>query len=249
MDKISIAKIYKHWPIVINEQGFRRLYDELNKLLDEDKKISFKINYSDKSSIDTESLNILVNDENRRGRRITEIAILATGKNKEVKILFGQTKLTKDENKYYPNIYLDITGPERQWVFVAQSQIEERLKSFKSSHPSRLIIAIITLLVISGLGVLISYLLKKPLHFLYTYNPTTNADELNNYFVSILFILNLLIGIPIILLYKDITFAIGAEVEKHQNRLRAKSNLFWVVLIGVPLSIIVTIILNYLNIK
>ena len=244
-DKIVVPKVYKRWPIVIDEQGFRRLYDELAKILGDGHQIIIKIKYTDKSSIETYSIEGLVNDENRKGRRITEVIL--SGKNglKEVEIKLGRTKFVKDQEKYYPYIFLDITGPDRQWVFVAQSEIEDRLKSFKASRPSSFIIAITTdLFLFSFFAILIAYLFKPHLQFLFSTDSHNGQEALNGIFIFSLFLIAIFVTLMIAFLYRDITFCIGQEIERHQSRIKLKSNLFWSFLIAFIIGIVAGLVLK-----
>ena len=69
-----VVKIIQKYtfPIEINEKGFRTLYNEISKSL-ENGQIFFSIVYSDKSSIANITIEDVINDENRKGRKITEV--------------------------------------------------------------------------------------------------------------------------------------------------------------------------------
>lgn len=244
-DKIVVPKVYKRWPVVIDEQGFRRLYDELDKILGTERQIVIKMKYSDRSSVETTSIEGFLNDENRKGRRILEVIISGKNGPKEIEIRFGSTKIIKGEEKYQPYIFLDIIGPDRQWVFVAQSEIEDRLKSFKAPRPPSFVIALATAICIFFLAILLAYIFKSHLKFLFTTDAHSGQQVLSGIFIFVLFLLACIAIITIVLLYRDITFCIGQEIERHQSRLKLRSNIFWSIFIALGIGIIGGIILKF----
>jgi hypothetical protein len=239
-DKVIIPKVYKNWPIVIDEQGFRRLYDEIKKILGKESDLIIKIRFSDKSLIETRDLDTLLNDENRRGRRIRIIEFLGSSvvDEKTIHVSFGSLKIVKNSEQYQPHVSLEIIGPDRQWVFVTQSEIEDRIETFMESRLTAPIIAFILMGLVLVIELLILKFFRTHLGSLYKFDPVAHQEMLSGIPIVLMAITIIAPGIATFLLYKDITFIIGGEAERHQTRLKRRSNIFWSVIISFVVGLI-----------
>lgn len=237
MDTAKVTKVYKNFVIILDEQGIRRLYDEIYKLLGEEtgesKNISFEISYLDGSSIRTTYLEKLVEDENLTGREIKTVKMLGVSPTKRISIIFGTIK----ENMQ-GGILLGISGPTRQWTYVAQSVIEERIGALKESRRRNGYYIASVLIAVPLLTMLFSGWLKKYLPPIYIQDGNTR-----NYgwgFAILLFADIALIWMliwAILKLFPNLVFLIGKEIDRHKKRLQIRTNIFWVVFIGTLVSV------------
>jgi len=227
MPEVKINQKYD-FPVVIDEQKLYRLYDDISNILDNGK-ISFILSYTDKSSLSDITIKEVIGDENSKSRRIYKLNIISTDKDQTIELLFGTTKIIKDQETYVAVIILSITSVNRQNAYVIQSKIEERLKTFKPFYPKRNLLyrtfAILFLLTVLFIGN----------NFFYTYFTNEYAQQYPRFVASFLLILLAvtLIGILFIyLLFPQITFRIGDGIERHNNLTEFRSKLFWVVFVG-----------------
>lgn len=247
MEAARIEKEFKNLVIKIDEQGIRRLYDEVTNQLaqntNNNPEITFIIIYSDRSSIETRDLEEIVKDENKDGRKMKELQIQGENANKKIDLQIG--KLTG--KNYFPDIYLKIEGPDRQWVYVTQSVVEDRIKSFAENRRRSGLKAFITCAsIIIGTILLTPYLKNylPPISVPRSSGPGTDFGPGSLIIGGIDLLLCILSIYIIIKLYPDLIFLFGKELERNQVRLTSRSNLFWVIIIGIPAAIFIAIILR-----
>ncbi len=237
MPIVKVSKIYNKKPLEIDEQGLRRLYDEITKLL-VNPEVHFSLTYSDQSSIEKATLEDVIKDENRSGRKINELKMLAKSSDMEICLSFCKTKIIKGEKKFILNVSLEISGPDRQKVFLAQSVVEDRLTHFKLSRPKTftLVISITFVFLFITVFVLQKYLNALPSVFV-TLNSGTNQLGLSGFSTICVLILVVSVGSLVYSLFPNLIFLIGDEIEENHKKERLRSNLFWVVIVGFILSI------------
>jgi hypothetical protein len=235
-----VVKIIQKYtfPVEINEKGFRTLYNELSKSLEKGQ-IYFSIVYKDKSSIANIGIEDLINDENRKGREIKEVKIVASDAMRTMNVIMGSTRAVKDEERFFPDVLLEISGPDRQNVFIIQSLIEDRLKSFTASISPKVVKIVFTILWLIPLivALLSSSFLKK-----ISYVDDKGERSINVLGASLMFIylVILILGLVWIIdkLFPSLTFLIGNEIERHQRLLERRKQLFWVVGIGLLITVV-----------
>ncbi|OGG72078.1 hypothetical protein A3A35_02315 [Candidatus Kaiserbacteria bacterium RIFCSPLOWO2_01_FULL_51_21] len=238
----DISKKYESWVTVIDEQAIRRLYSDISERLkgpsgDIPFDITFQVEYTDSSSSSTSNLDEVIGDDNAPGRKIESISIDGETKNYEekVKINLGNQGIT-----------VGIKGPTRQWMYVTQSIIEDRIKGLKKFQLRQ---GYISLLIIS-VEILLLFFLKPlyenilpPLSYI-----DKNGDSqtgLGAWLLILIFIVFAFLTIAIInRLFPNTTFFLGREIEAYQSRVRLRSNLLWVVGIGSLLAISIQFILR-----
>lgn len=245
MESANIKKEYGKWVLILDEQGVRRLYNEILDRLNEHGDgavVKFFLRYSDGSSFETDNIDQVIGDENARGRRIREIEILgANGERgrenyKEIKLEFGRTT-----GQYKPDVYLNVTGSRRQWIFVTQSIIEDRLRSFRQSSLRIGYLVFATLILGFIILLLLLPYIKEYLPLIMVPKDNGTSSELGGGFFILFFIYaSFTIGVIYIFnkLFLNLTFLFGKELERHADRLRRRSELFWGVGIAFLLSII-----------
>ena len=167
---------------------------------------------------------------------VTKTLIEGKFKNKRIFTSFGKN-----------NINLQIVGPDRQWVYVAKSIIEDRLKRFKE-------LALRNEYVFFGVliiqAIFIFFLLSRfPVNTFLWISKEGGGREISGlgiitFFFSI--IIALIIAVKIAGLYPNITFLIGKEVERHEKRLKLRSHLFWGVIIASVISVLGAFIIKFL---
>jgi len=236
MSPIVTIKQQYNFPLVIDEQGVRTLYNEISKTLSEGQ-IYFNIVYSDKSSISNPTIENVVRDENRKERQIKELKVIGTDIIRKIDLAFGHTKLVKDIETYYSQILLEISGPDRQTVFIIKSLIEDRLKTFTATHIKPLYLMLIFLFF---------YTIVAILFFTFTnyfpdYLETTSEGKVKPTDIGILFgVIGLgVLGIFIIhKLFPSLTFLIGAQIDRHNKLVKRRFNLLYGVGVGIILTLI-----------
>jgi hypothetical protein len=245
---MKAAKIEKEysWVIVFDEQEIRRLYDEILKILTENNplkpNLSIEIGYYDKSSFKTNSLDDLLSDENTSGKEIEFVSILGKSDDgKSIKIVFGgKNNITQ----------LQIEGPDHQWLYVTKSTLEDRLKNFRKSVPRTGTLIFYLSIAILLLDIIIVPKMQNILPPI-TY-PSADATNNPGWGLLIVILADLILFIVLSILigyiFPNVSFLIGRGVARFENRIKLRSNLFWVVLVTSVLSIMLAILLKYLRI-
>jgi hypothetical protein len=236
---VNIKKTY-NFPILLDEQGLRRIYNEISNSFTSST-TSFVISYSDKSSITDSTIDDVVNDENKRGRKIRVLRILCKSKHDDsfIDLCFGGYKKTissgNEVEKYIHDVSLEISSIDRQSAFIIQSLLEDRLKSFKVYYVRPTTVYIISLIICA---ILITIFLTSS-NFLSNYfQPDIDGEKFTLLRVSIVL---LIVSIPVLgsfvlsILFPSLTFAIGAQIEYYKKLTKWKSNIFWVIIIGLLL--------------
>lgn len=241
----SITKEYGRWPLRVDEQGVRRLYDELQTILEasSNAKIQFHVEYTDNSSADDISLDDLVRDENSSSRRIRAIRVDANNDDYKISIKIGHEKKIKDEVHQVSSVLLEVSGPTRQAVFVAQSVIEDRINSFSANRPgSGPILLGYLVCCLAFFSTLLVYETSILPHLPKTLTALSPADGHVHFafWFLLAFVAPMIGGIFFLLvLFPDLEFLIGKGIERHRRNQTIKANLFWVVIVGGVLSLIV----------
>ena len=242
MNSAKINKSY-HWVITLDEQNIRRLYSEILNLLGKDKNekhnIIITIDYSDHSSFKTQRLEDLLSDENIKRRKIVRLLINGKSGVKKVSILFGGK-----ENVHH----LEIEGPDRQWIYVTKSIIEDRIKDFRESRPRTGFLIFLTVLGLLLINYFFASYLQPYLPPLFT--PLENGKREIGTGIIVLFVINLpillLLCYIILNLFPNLTFLIGKEIDNHNSRVRTRSNLFYGVFVAFIITVVIALLSKYL---
>lgn len=247
MSKIS-AEIKKNYDkvIVLDEQGVRRLYSEIYKQMDgenNDYIINLKIEYSDNSSIETLELEYIAKEENINGKEIIGINFEGKSKNKTILVSFGNYHIYRNK---YEGASLKIVGPDQQWIYLTKSIIEDRIKSFSKSIPRKGTIFIVIFLIMMFIAYLsIPYLcFLLSIESLFKENQQGARELSNTGFVIIIgsVFISAILSLLIAKLFPNVTFLIGKGIERYNSKLKIRTNLFWVVVVGLFVSILAKII-------
>lgn len=240
MKSIKIEKTYVNWVINLDEQGIRRLYDEIKKqIIGDDSgktKIDFKLKFSDGSTLNTEEIEELFSEENKHGREIKDLVFISKNESesKQAILTFGER-----------GINLEIVGPDRQWAYITKSIIEDRIKSLKETRLRKGYYLLISGIVIIILTYFFSPHLQSYLPQIFTYKEEGTrqiaAGGLIIFGIDILIFI--LISVMINKLYPNLTFLIGDGINRHDKRIKTRSNLMW----GVVIAILVGIVVNFLS--
>lgn len=232
MKTVKLERCYS-WVIILDEQSIRRIYSEmfyiLNEKNDQNQFIKITIEYTNKISITTNSIDDVFTQENRAG--IKNLILEGKFDKKRIKITFG------GKNN---DINLQIFGPDNQWVYVAKSIIEEKMKNFKETKPRTGMIIFLSYICYT----LLIYLLFPYYNgFLPILTKINQNGEHTLEFAGLIFgfsyiFLFILISIVIFKLYPNSIYLIGPEIKRHEKRLNIRTNLFWVVIIGLFISVI-----------
>jgi len=252
-DSVSKQRAFREYrgvPLLIDEQGIRRLYDELQSIVGspDQSTIRFNVQYSDKSGVENWSIEDLLADENRSFRRIKVIEVQATSSQYAISLKIGTKKKVKDEEQFVATVLLDVSAPDRQRVFVAQSIIEERIKSFRTNRPAgwMILLAGLTLLLIVIIALsfgLAPYLPRN----LTELNRATGAVQTKSYVVLATVAIMVLISFSALWLFPDLEFLLGRGIERHQRLERIRTNLVWVALVGTIVSVIAGFVVSHLS--
>jgi hypothetical protein len=232
---VNIKKRY-NFPIIVTEQGLRRLYDEITQKF-ENGKISITIGYNDKSSVTDATIEDVINDENKKGRKINVLRIkdkIVDGS--FIDLSFGSIKIVHSSNgereDYITDISLEISSPERQSAFIIQSLIEDRLNSsFKASYIKPFNICMIFTFVYT---LLVTLVLDTNNSISKFFQPDLKGGWDLIQLLSFIGII-LIAGLAYIVFYTlfpKLTFVIGEQIEKYNLLAKRKSNIFWVVVVG-----------------
>lgn len=238
MRTIKIEKTYSI-ACVLDEQSIRRFYSEiinsLQRLYGEGMGPTIKITlgFSDGSDMTTEDVEDLPKEENTSGRRIKQITINGELNDAKVSVSFG----TKNNNA----INLSITGPDRQWSYVTKSILEDRIKDCKETRPRTWIICLFVIIISAILYYFFIQNIRNHLPSLSTPSKNNSGYDLTltgwGVFFGLLPI-SILLVYSVQKLFPNTIFLLGKEIQRHDRIARIRSNLFWGVIIGIPLSLI-----------
>lgn len=227
---MNFAKIKKsyNWVVILDEQSIRRIYSEITNRIDDPTAIVIiTIIYSDNSSVDTEKIEDLLNDENLPGRKIKKILLEVKNDKKRILLVFGGGA---------ENHFLEIEGPDRQWIYVTKSILEDRMKDVKESRPRTGSLIFIFLLII----ITVSYFISPYFNTVIppVYKIENGVKQLGIGFLVWLAIDSILLLVSsyfILENFPNLTFLIGREINQHDKRIRFKSNFFWGIIVGIAL--------------
>jgi hypothetical protein len=127
----SLARTYR-WALVVDEQELRRMVDECQRALAKDGVdpatigLHFEMKFSDGLSVTTDSIDAVVAEENPHHRSIVGISIDGDIRSDRITCRIGTEKTQQTS--------ITVTGPDRNWVHVTFSKIEERLRLMKQWH-------------------------------------------------------------------------------------------------------------------
>lgn len=231
MNSAKIKKSY-NWVLLLDEQNLRRLYSEIfDKLKGEgEPKINISIDYLDGSSFRTQNIEELINDENLISRKIKRVLFEGSTENKKISLLFGGK-----EN----NHFLEIEGPDRQWIYVTKSIIEDRLKDCRDRKLRTGTIWFFVTSIIVLLTILIAPHFGKYLPPITVVSQGRNTTGLGFWIWAIVdVILAIILGISIGYLYPNLTFLIGKEIIRYEKKSKIKSNLFWAGAVALAASLL-----------
>jgi len=246
--KVDKSESFK-WAIVVNEMDLRRLDETIKSIIgsEEEKNISilYKIKCSDGSKVETSDINDVVNEENLKSRSIENIEIVAYEKelNNSINISLGR-------GGYFQStpISYSITGDSREWVYVTASKIEERIEGLKQWYSFfyklnyDLSMTIIIIFFMMFIGV----------------QPEKEISENTGNISLIVFLKGFLILVTILLiiyliyklikssliyLFPETVFRIGEGKKRHDTITDLRGKLFWVIFVGLIISIISGVIL------
>jgi hypothetical protein len=241
---------YSGSPLVVDEQGIRRLYDELQSIVGSPSEslIRFHVEYSDKSRVENWSIEDLLADENRSFRRIKTIEVQAASGQHEISLKVGTKKKIKDEEQFVAAVLLDVSAPDRQRVFVVQSLIEDRIKSFRANRPAGWMILLLALAFLLICVFTVNFMLAPYLPPYFTVaDRVTGGVMLKPAILTAIVVIGILISLSMLWLFPDLEFLLGRGIERHQRLERIKTNLFWVAIVGTIVSVIAGYVVSRLS--
>lgn len=141
---------------VLCEQDFRRLTDtareQLSKKGDAKDIISaFSVKFKNGTIYETDDIEDVLNLENGGGGliKIVEVTIQLVNKSHKIRFKYSDPNYTDNDAK--PIVY-SVYGEDRDWVFVSNSQIEERLKTTSRSKLLHIKVELNTFLTLFMIG-------------------------------------------------------------------------------------------------
>ncbi|MEK7171174.1 MAG: hypothetical protein AAB774_02620 [Patescibacteria group bacterium] len=204
----------------------------------------YRVKFEDKTSFSTKSIEEVVTDENLPGRRIKELMLYASIPGKEIKIEFGSTVKKKDEQQYRDYITITVKGPDRQWVFVTLSIVEDIIKSVKEARLRGWYFVLPALVATVYMGTRFLHLILDKFAFYHrewnrsgdivTVGPTLD--------ILIIILLGVAVGVFLSKLLPNIVFLFGKEVSAHDHRRKLQSQVLWSLLIALLVSLLSNII-------
>jgi len=247
MSTQKIFKEYKTWPLALDEGGMRRLFDQLQTIVSEPHSlqpdVQFNIKYSDNSSVENCSLEEMLKDENISSRKIRAIRVEARGNGYDISIKFGHTKKVKDEDRQFSTVILEVSGPDRQKVFVTQSLIEDRLRSFKMGRPvvGLLLVSwfVFLLLLFLSITSFQTDVIRFVPHFFTIYSSQEHRVTLNALFLLFIIGGGAILGFTAALLFPDLEFRIGKGIDRSDRLQTLRANLLWVGVVGVGSGLVI----------
>ena len=139
----------------------------------------------------------------------------------------------RDEEQFVGTVLLDVSAPDRQRVFVVQSLIEDRIKSFRVNRPAAWVFLLGALLLVLIVVFALSFVLGPYLPTAMTEpNRSTGNIEVRPVIVLAVALFGAALSFSTLWLFPDLEFLLGRGIERHKRLERLKTNLFWVVLVG-----------------
>src|SRR5207245_2476578 len=131
-------------------------------------------------------------------------------------------------------VNIEISGPTRQWVYVARSTIEDRLRSLKENRWRKGIYLFFTSLVFILITFFLYPVLVKRFHLptSFAYSAKNSDGSIGHRGLLLLGFIDLVVIFavwrPIIFrLNPNLTFLIGKGIERYQSKTRLRANIFW----------------------
>ena len=240
---------YSGSPLIVDEQGIRRLYDELQSIVGSsgESLVRFHVDYSDKSRVENWSIEDLLADENRSFRHIMTIEVQAASGQHEISLKIGTKKKKEDQEQFVAAVLLDVSAPDRQRVFVVQSLIEDRIKSFRANRPAGWMISLSALVLLLISLFTMNFMLAPylPTYFIVANHLAGGVQVKPAIFLAIVLI-GILVSFSTFWLFPDLEFLLGRGIERHQRLERIKTNLFWVAIVGTIMSLIASYVVSRL---
>lgn len=220
----------------IDESNFRRLVRELQKIVGSRPQISYKVQLKNGITYETKDLSDIFDEENTGDKKIKRVNIelesgqYSSANYKEVSVDLGAWSSDK--------ISFSISGPDRDWVLVAQSKIEERIYRIRQWYwPIHKIS--------SGLGGVISFFLIYILLFLMLLKIkdqlilSKGVLELTAYSLFVpSFILSYSSSKIVDWLFPAFAFEVGEEIKRMDGVRKLRERLFWTIIVGLMVSLI-----------
>jgi hypothetical protein len=139
--KTEARKSFRHG-FVLTEQELRRIAgvatDQLEKIpLSQKPKTHIEVRFQNGTLTDSDSLDDLVSLENVGSKHIVRMHIGFTHEGDKSEHAIGLTFTDTDQDDDPRPISYIVRGPDRDWVFVTASELEERIAKVKSFSPQR----------------------------------------------------------------------------------------------------------------
>lgn len=240
--KVDKSESYD-WSIVVDEKELRRL-DEIIKDAfrgSQETTLKYNIKCSDGSLIETDDINEVVSEENPKNRQIEYIRVYAGNSEFSKKLSISLGGKYSFEKKFY----YSISGDTRDWVYITASKIEERIKNLKTWYS---IIPKIDPFLIGFIALIIFFIYadlqpKKEITKSYTIFEVIKAIFIVLTAIGILYIAYKLIAKGYHYLFHSVVFRIGDGIKRHDEVVKLRGQIFWVVIVSFLVSLIAGLIL------
>jgi len=222
-----LSKNYETWCLVVDEQELRRVCDEIQKALNKaganPPKLDFEVTLSDHFSYHTASLEDVLREENSRRKSIKGLTVESENDEGGITVSLGSG------GSQYAS--LAVKGQDRQWVYVAFSVLEDRLRRLKQWHPrTGLCVAIAVSLGFTLLIWTMGALIQKYGSIL-AVSLEQGTIQTTGVGTAVFFALAVVycggLAYAAARLFPNIIFRIGDGVSRHDSLKAVRSRLFW----------------------
>ena len=232
-------KIYKG-RFIIDEQELRRIEEVVKQCLIKDFIISYIVKFKNGTELETDDLEEILKEENAEEEKIISLEI--KGKKKEG----WDILINIDFNSFgYKDVNIRVEGNSKDWVFLAYSKLEDRIKKIEQPYSflgkiddfyRPLVILVLFFLIFFLIIFFISsFISEKILELLLVFGP-----------LFIVWPLSMIINRIIEYLFPTFTFAIGKEEKRIKKIEELRSKIFWSLFVTFSLTIIASLLLKFI---
>lgn len=251
--KVDKSESFK-WAIVVDEKNLRRLDETIKSIMNQNVtekniNLTYHIQCSDGSKVETDDINEVVNEENLKTHSIDGIKIIAssTDRANSIEISLGDKGIFQTTSIIY-----SITGDSREWVYLAASKIEERIENLRQWYS--FFVKLNSAGLIGLIGLILYFMVVAPIIFL-SVQPSEGTDVRISFVDFTVGIFGLVVlFITIYLIYKLVesslkylfpttAFRIGEGIKRHDAVIDLRGKLFWAIFVGLIISTIPGVIL------
>lgn len=258
----------------LDEERIRNLHKiitESHKNNDDSHSIEFEVYRSDNFHYKTGELEEILKEDNSEWRKITAIEISSTNNSTLIDSSLQLTFSIPKRKNRSPQISLYLQGKDRDFVFLLGSELRTYLDNEVKYRVPRLVswikkgesgsvpYEIFTRSLLLGLQFLLLFALIylsiwniSDLLSIIEYSERDSSASSHSkvifFAATLAFLLTSIIIIPLVsyYLFPNCLFLFGKELSIHQKKIQIRSNLFWVVVVGLLISILGGVILSFI---